>query len=110
MNEHDLIRALERYIASSSRRDSLTQTVRLSQLEPSILKYLESKISIANSKEIHRVERIIVRLDERIKRLENPFGFEEFVGSIVMKKIVAITAIIGGIVAFAAFIISILKY
>jgi len=109
MNDQELSRALERYVESSSRRDSLDTYTRLSQLEPSIIKYLESRFTITNSNEIHKVEKILIRLDERIKRLENPQAFEETIGSIVLKKIVSIAAIMGVIVALIALFITIFK-
>lgn len=109
MNDKELSRALERYVESSSRRDSIDTYSRLSQLEPSMLKYLESRFTITNSNEIHRVEKIIIRIDERIKRLENPQAFEEIIGSIVLKKIVSIAAIISSIVALIALFIAIIK-
>jgi hypothetical protein len=109
MNEIDIIKALEKYVDTSSRKDFLSKKVRRLELEPSILKYLETILNIANSKEIYRVEKIIIQLDAKIKRLEDPIAFEERVGAVVLKKIGAITAIIGGIAAIAALIVSILK-
>lgn len=109
MNQQDIKRYLDRYLAASSRKDTISQKVRLSELEPSSLKYLESRISISNSKEIHRVEKILIELNLRINRLENPDVFVERVSSIVLKQIVATIAIISGIATCVALIMALLK-
>ncbi len=109
MDSFEIIKALERYIESSSKKENVSRQVRLSELEPSALKYLESKFRITNSKEYRNIERLLIRMDERLKRLESPYAYEELIGSLVRKKLAITIGIIAGAAAYAAIILALFK-
>lgn len=110
MKELDIfIKSLEKYIDTSNRKDLLPKTVRLAELEPSSIKYLETIINIANSREIARIEKIMVELDARINCIESPLFLENRIGGAVLKMFVIVAGIIGGVAAIVALIVSILK-
>ncbi len=102
ITRQDVRAALEKYIQNSNTKDFRPTGVRLAEIEPLSIEYLEKRILFENSKEIYRLEKITINLDERIKRLEDNVGFEDRVGAIVLRK----TALFLGLLAALAALVT----
>jgi hypothetical protein len=110
ITREDIHMALEKYVQSSRTKDSRPAKIRLSELEPSSIDFLETRIRYENSKEINRLEIIIVNLAERMKKLEDCAVFEDKVGAIVLRKTALFLGLLAAIAALVTLFIKIMDF